>query len=68
MTDRNNGRRIKRNLPFTRDGFFCVKYPVEHALKLKRVQGAEPSGRGLGAESPEEGGGGGKDTRSFKKH
>ena len=38
--------------------FFCIKCIVEHALKLKRVQGAEPPGRGLKAECSDGGGGG----------
>ena len=50
--ERKNGRRIKRNLTFTPDCYLCVKYPAEHALKLKGVQVAEPPGRGLGAEGP----------------
>ena len=55
MADGKNGRRIKRNLyPWL---IFCVKYPAEHALKLKRVQGAGPFSRGLGAEGPDGGGG-----------
>ena len=37
-----NGRRIKRPLPFTPDCFYCVKYPVEHVLKLKGVQVLRP--------------------------
>ena len=34
--------------------FFCVEYPLQHALKSKEVQGRR--------------GGGGKDTSTFKKH
>ena len=52
---------------------FCIKYPAEHALKLKGVQGVEPPSRGLGTDGPDGGGGGGAasrliDTRCFKKH
>ena len=52
MTEGKNGWRIKRNLTFTPDCFFCIKYPAEHALKLKGVQVAESPSR----FSPREGG------------
>ena len=46
------GRRIKA---LTHDCFFfCVKYPIEHALKLKGVPRAESPDWNFGAEGPNE--------------
>ena len=61
MADGKNDRRMKRDLLFTTDCFFCVKYPAKHALKLKGSRG----GKGIKAFGPEGAGGRANDRHSF---